>query len=229
MESLMAIAKKHDLDVIEDACQAHGATFMGRKVGSFGRASAFSFYPTKNLGAMGDAGAITTNDGELARKLRALRHHAQFDPNVFVAVGHNYRLDTIQAAVLSVKLRHLEGWNVRRRAIADRYRNKLKGSKYSFQRSVAGSVPVYHIMAIRCRNRSRVQESLDGAGIGWGRHIATPIHKQPGYTYLVRNGETFPVVEALSEELISLPVYPELTDEQVDYVVDVLGRVEVSV
>jgi dTDP-4-amino-4,6-dideoxygalactose transaminase len=229
MESILAIAKKHDLDVVEDACQAHGATFMGKKVGSFGTAAAFSFYPTKNLGAMGDAGAITTNDEELARKLRALRHHAQFEPNVFAAVGYNYRLDSIQAAVLSVKLRHLGGWNARRRAIADRYRKALKGSKYSFQKPVAGSVPVYHIMAVRCRNRSLVQESLDGAGIGWGRHIATPIHKQPGYTHLVRSGERFPVVESLSEELVSLPVYPELTDEQVDHVVDVLGRVEVSV
>jgi dTDP-4-amino-4,6-dideoxygalactose transaminase len=229
MESIMSIAKKHGLDVIEDACQAHGATFMGRKVGSFGRASAFSFYPTKNLGAIGDAGAITTNDDELARKLRALRHHAQFEPNVFAAVGHNYRLDTIQAAVLSVKLSHLDGWNARRRAIADRYRKKLKGSNYSFQRPVAGSVPVFHIMAVRSRKQSVVQESLDGAGIGWGRHIAMPIHKQPGYAHLVRNGETFPVVESLAEELVSLPVYPELTDEQVDHVVDVLGRVEVSV
>lgn len=229
MESIIAIARKHDLDVIEDACQAHGATFMGRKVGSFGRAAAFSFYPTKNLGAIGDAGAITTNDDGLARELRAIRHHGQFEPNVFAAVGHNYRLDTLQAAVLSVKMRHLDRWNARRRAIADRYRRKLKGSNYSFQRPISGSVPVHHIMAVRCRNRSVVQESLDGAGIGWGRHISAPIHRQPGYAHLVRNGERFPVVEALSEEVVSLPVYPELTDQQVDRVVDVLGRIEVSV
>jgi dTDP-4-amino-4,6-dideoxygalactose transaminase len=229
MESIMAIATKHNLDVIEDACQAHGATFMGRRVGSFGRAAAFSFYPTKNLGAIGDAGAITTNDGELDRKLRALRHHAQFTPNVFAAVGHNYRLDTIQAAVLAVKLRHLDEWNKRRRAIAARYQKKLKGSAYSFQTAVAGSVPTFHIVAVRHPKRRVVQEHLDGAGIGWGRHITTPIHKQPGYAHLVRNGEAFPVAEALAEELVSLPVYPELTDEQVDYVADILGRVEVSV
>jgi dTDP-4-amino-4,6-dideoxygalactose transaminase len=229
MESITAVARKHKLHVIEDACQAHGATFMGRKVGSFGTAAAFSFYPTKNLGAMGDGGAVTTNDEELARNLRAFRHHAQFEPNVFPAVGHNYRLDTVQAAVLSVKLRHLDRWNARRRAIADRYRKGLKGSRYTFQRPVAGSAPVYHIMALRCRNRALVQESLDGAGIGWGRHIATPIHKQPGYRHLVRSGERFPVVESLAEEIVSLPVYPELTDEQVDHVVEVLGRVAVSV
>jgi len=229
MESIMSIAKRHNLDVIEDACQAHGATFMGRKVGSFGTAAAFSFYPTKNLGAVGDAGAITTNDDELAVKLRALRHHAQFEPNVFAAVGYNCRLDTIQAAVLGVKLRHLDNWNVRRREIADRYRKKLKGKDFSVQSPVPGSVPAYHIMAVRHRRRNAVHEFLNGAGIGWGRHITTPIHEQPGYRHLVRNGESFPVAEALSRELISLPVYPELSNEQVDYVVDVMGRVEVSV
>jgi dTDP-4-amino-4,6-dideoxygalactose transaminase len=229
MESIMAIAKMHDLDVIEDACQAHGATFMGRRVGSFGRAAAFSFYPTKNLGAMGDAGAITTNDEGLARDLRALRHHGQFESNVFGVVGFNYRLDTIQAAVLGAKLSRLDEWNARRRAIAERYRTRLRGSEYSFQKAVSGSVPSYHIMAVRHRKQRVVQEFLDGAGIGWGRHITAPIHKQPGYAHLVRNGETFPVVEALAEELVSLPVYPELTDEQVDYVADTLGRVEVSV
>jgi dTDP-4-amino-4,6-dideoxygalactose transaminase len=229
MESIMSIASRHKLDVIEDACQAHGATFMGRKVGSLGRAAAFSFYPTKNLGAIGDAGAITTNDGELALKLRALRHHAQFESNVFSAVGHNYRLDTIQAAVLSVKLRHLDRWNGRRRAIADRYRKKLKGSDYSLQTPVSGSVPAYHIMAVRHHRRHVVHEFLNGAGVGWGRHIAPPIHEQPGYGHLVRDGESFPVAEALSRELISLPVYPELTNEQVDYIADVLGKVEVSV
>jgi len=229
MESILAIASKHKLHVVEDACQAHGATFMGRKVGSFGVAAAFSFYPTKNLGALGDAGAITTNDGDIARKLRALRHHAQFEPNVFSGVGYNCRLDSIQAAVLGVKLRRLDSWNERRRSIAKRYREKLKGNDYSFQKPVSGSVPTYHIMAARHSKRHVVQEYLDGAGVGWGRHIATPIHEQPGYSHLVRNGERFPVVEALSRELISLPVYPELTDEQVDYVVEVLGRVEISV
>jgi dTDP-4-amino-4,6-dideoxygalactose transaminase len=229
MESIMAIANRDGVDVIEDACQAHGATFMGRKVGSFGRASAFSFYPTKNLGAMGDGGAITTNDGEVARKLRALRHHAQFEPNVFEAVGHNYRLDTIQAAILAVKLQHLDRWNDRRRSIAKRYHDKLKGSDYKFQQIVPGSVPMYHILAARHSRRHVVHQALDGAGIGWGSHITPPIHEQPGYRHLVRNGESFPVSETLSRELLSLPVYPELTDEQVDYVADVLGRVEVSV
>jgi dTDP-4-amino-4,6-dideoxygalactose transaminase len=229
MESILAVAKRHGVEVIEDACQAHGATFMGRKVGSLGRAAAFSFYPTKNLGAMGDAGAITTNDRELAKEVRALRHHAQFKPNVFPAVGYNYRLDTIQAAVLGVKLRHLDQWNERRRTIAEGYRKKLKGSAYSFQAHVSGSVSSYHIMAVRHPRRHVVHEFLDKAGVGWGGHIVPPIHEQPGYRHLVRNGESFPVSEALSRELISLPVYAELTDDQIEYIVDVLGRVEVPV
>jgi dTDP-4-amino-4,6-dideoxygalactose transaminase len=229
MESILAVAKRHGVEVIEDACQAHGATFMGRRVGSLGRAAAFSFYPTKNLGALGDAGAITTNDRELAAEVRALRHHAQFEPNVFRAVGYNYRLDTVQAAVLGVKLRYIDQWNERRRTIADVYRKKLKGSAFSFQTPVPGSVSSYHIMAIRHAKRHVIHELLDKTGVGWGRHIVPPLHEQPGYRHLIRNGESFPVSEVLSRELISLPIYPELTDDQVNYVVDVLGRVEVSV
>jgi dTDP-4-amino-4,6-dideoxygalactose transaminase len=229
MESVTKVARRHGVEVVEDACQAHGATFMGRKVGSLGRAAAFSFYPTKNLGAIGDAGAITTNDGELARKLRALRHHAQYEPNVFSAVGHNYRLDTLQGAVLSVKLRRLDEWNERRRTIASRYRKNLKGSDFRFQESVPGAVSSYHILTVQHPKRSAVQEFLNNAGIGWGRHIVPPVHEQPAYRHLVRNGEQFPVSERLSRELVSLPVYPSLTDDQVDHVTDVLSKVEVSV
>jgi len=229
MESIAAIARKHGVDVVEDACQAHGATFVGRKVGSFGKAAAFSFYPTKNLGAVGDAGAVTTNDRDLAREMRALRHHGQFEPNVFAKTGFNYRLDTIQAAVLGVKLKHLDRWNEQKREIARHYRKKLEGSDYKFQKQMSGSVPAFHIMAVQHPAQKKVQTFLDKAGVGWGRHITRPIHEQPGYRHLVRNGESFPVAEGLSRELISLPIYPELTFEQVDYVVDILGRVEVSV
>jgi dTDP-4-amino-4,6-dideoxygalactose transaminase len=229
MESIMALAHKHGIDVIEDACQAHGATFMGRRAGSFGKAAAFSFYPTKNLGAMGDGGAVTTNDDELAKKIKALRHHAQYEPNVFGEVGYNCRLDSIQAAVLRVKLKYLDSWNERRRTLAQQYQKGVRGAEYSFQQAVAGSESSYHIMAIRHPRREQVQDQLNDAGIGWGRHIVPPIHHQPGYRHLIRNGESFPVSEALSRELISLPIFPELTDEQVEYVVDVLGKIEVSV
>jgi dTDP-4-amino-4,6-dideoxygalactose transaminase len=229
MESVMAIANHHGIAVVEDACQAHGATFMGRKAGSFGAAAAFSFYPTKNLGGVGDGGAVTTSDPEIAKRIRALRHHAQAQPNVFSEVGYNCRLDTIQAAVLNVKLGHLDKYNERRREIARRYRFGLEGTEYRFQTVVPGSEPVYHILAVRHPRRDAVLERLDAAGVGYGGHIVPPIHRQPGYRHLVREGETLPVSELLSSTLISLPVFPELTNEQVDYVVNALGKLEVSV
>lgn len=229
MESVMAIADSRGIDVVEDACQAHGATLNGRRTGSFGRAAAFSFYPTKNLGGIGDGGALTTNDAELASRVRALRHHAQAEPNVFPEVGFNYRLDSVQAAVLDVKLARLDAWNERRREIANRVQSALRRHDYRFQGRVEGSVPVFHILAARHPKRSVVHEALSAAGIGYGSHIVPPIHLQPGYTHLVAEGQSLPVSEALSRELVSLPVFPELTDEQVDYMVEVLGKVEVSV
>jgi dTDP-4-amino-4,6-dideoxygalactose transaminase len=229
MESIMSIASRFGVAVVEDACQAHGATFVGRKTGSFGHAAAFSFYPTKNLGTIGDGGALTTNDADIAEKVRALRHHGQFEPNVFPCLGYNYRLDTMKAAVLGVKLKRLDRWNQRRREIAERYHTRLCGTEFAFQRRVPGSEPVFHILAARHPRQRAVQEALTNAGIGWGRHIVAPAHRQPGYRHVVRRGETFPVAEALSAELISLPVFPELTDEQVDHVIDILSRVEVSV
>jgi len=227
MESICAIAESRGIAVVEDACQAHGATIAGRRVGAFGTAAAFSFYPTKNLGAMGDGGAMTTDDPEVARRVRALRHHAQYEPNEFPRVGFNARLDSMQAGILSAKLPHLDGWNERRREIAGRYRAGISTSDYVFQKPLSGSEPVFHILAVRHTHRSAVQELLNAEGIGWGRHIAAPIHKQPGYRTLAGSG--FPVSEELSNDLLSLPVFPELTDEQVDTVIEVLGKVEVSV
>jgi dTDP-4-amino-4,6-dideoxygalactose transaminase len=229
MESVMAIANHHEIAVVEDACQAHGATFMGRKVGSFGAAAAFSFYPTKNLGGIGDGGAVTTNDPEIAKRIRGLRHHAQYEANVFPEVGYNCRLDTIQAGILNVKLGHLDRWNERRREIAARYRTGLQGTEYRFQSIVPGTEPVFHILAVRHPRKRVVCDQLDAAGVGYGSHIMAPIHRQPGYQHLVRDGESFSVSEELSQTLISLPVFPELTDEQVDYIVNALGKVEVSV
>ena len=229
MDAISSIAARHGIAVIEDACQAHGATLGGRRVGSLGTAAAFSFYPTKNLGTIGDGGAVTTNDSELAANIRALRHHGQFEPNVFPVVGFNYRLDTIKAAVLQVKLAHLDRWNARRRAIAEKYRSRLKGSEFIFQSRVPGSEPVFHILAVKHSRRRAVLDALSAAGIGWGKHIVPPAHRHAGYAHLSRTGEAFPVSETLSEQLVSLPVFPELTDEQVDRVADALSRVEVSV
>jgi dTDP-4-amino-4,6-dideoxygalactose transaminase len=229
MDAILAVAHRCGAVVIEDACQAHGATLGGRKTGALGDAAAFSFYPTKNLGALGDGGAVTTNDGEIARKVTALRHHAQYEPNVFPELGFNARLDTLQAVVLDAKLARLDGWNQRRRAIAARYEAGLAESDYAFQARTPGSQPVHHILTVGHARRAAVQEALTAAGIGWGRHITEPVHRQPGYRSLLAEGETLPVSERLARELVSLPAYPELEDAQVDYVVDVLSRVEVSV
>jgi len=229
MQPILDVASRHGIAVLEDACQAHGATINGRKAGSFGIAAAFSFYPTKNLGTIGDGGALTTNDRELATTVKALRHHGQFEPNVFPRVGFNYRLDTIKAAVLGVKLKRLDGWNARRREIAERYRERLKGTEFTFQQQVAGSDPVFHILAAKHPRRKAVLDALGTAGVGWGKHIVTPAHRQPGYVDLVRTGGSLRVSEALSQELVSLPVFPELTNEQVDYASETLSKVEVSV
>ncbi|HET6347511.1 MAG TPA: DegT/DnrJ/EryC1/StrS family aminotransferase [Candidatus Krumholzibacteria bacterium] len=229
MDAIMTIAKRHGIAVVEDACQAHGATLSGRKTGSLGDAAAFSFYPTKNLGTIGDGGALTTNNPEIAAKARALRHHGQYQPNVFPELGYNYRLDTIKAAVLRVKLAHLDRWNARRRSIAQRYRTRLQGTEFMFQARVAGSEPVFHILAVSHPRQRAVQDALSAAGIGWGKHIVPPAHRHPGYTQFARTADAFPVSEALAGQLVSLPVFPELTDEQVDLVADVLSRVEVSV
>jgi dTDP-4-amino-4,6-dideoxygalactose transaminase len=229
MEAISTISKRHGIAVIEDACQAHGATFNGKKTGSLGTAAAFSFYPTKNLGTIGDGGAVTTNDRELADKMRALRHHGQFEPNVFRVLGYNYRLDTIKAAVLRVKLAHLDRWNARRRSIAEKYRSRLRGTEFAFQTRVPGSDPVFHILAVKHPRQRAVQDALSAAGIGWGKHIVPPAHRQPGYSQLSREGEAFPVSDALADHLVSLPVFPALTDEQVECVIDALSRVEVSV
>ena len=228
MDAINAIATRHGIAVIEDACQAHGATYHGKRTGGLGMAAAFSFYPTKNLGTVGDGGAVTTNDPELAKRMRALRHHGQYQPNVFPEVGYNYRLDTLKAAVLNVKLAHLDRWNARRRAIAEKYRTRLEGTEFAFQSRVNGSEPVFHILAVRHSRQRAVQDALNAAGIGWGKHIVPPAHRQPGYAHLAKAGK-FPVSETLADQLVSLPVFPELTDDQVDMVADVLSRVEVSV
>jgi dTDP-4-amino-4,6-dideoxygalactose transaminase len=229
MAAIGSIAEQHGLFVLEDACQAHGAAIDGKKAGTLGHAAAFSFYPSKNLGAFGDGGAVTTNDPELARKLRALRHHAQFESNVFSTVGYNYRLDSMQAAILDVKLRHLDAWNEKRRLLSNRYQSNLTGTDYRFQAAVPGSVSSRHIMAVRHRDQKRIHDILDEHGIGWGRHIATPIHLQPGYRFLGYDEGSLPVSERLAGELVSLPIYPELTTDQVDYVTDALSKVTVQI
>lgn len=229
MDPLMELAVKHRFFVIEDSCQAHGAEYKGRRAGSLGHAAAFSFYPSKNLGSFGDAGAVTTNDPAIAEKVALLRHHGQSDRNEFTEIGFNYRLDELQAAVLNVKMKYLDRWTERRRKLAALYKEQLRDTEYTFQEVPSGTDPVYHIFTVQHQKQQLVQEFLDAAGIGWGKHIARPIHLQPGYRFLDYLEGSFPVSEKLSKELISLPVFPELSDEQLNYVVTTLGRVVVSI
>jgi dTDP-4-amino-4,6-dideoxygalactose transaminase len=227
MDPILEVAR--EIPVIEDACQAHGATYKERKAGSMGKAAAFSFYPTKNLSALGDGGAVTTNDDGLADRIRRLRHHAQKEKSMHVELGYNSRLDAMQAAVLSVKLRHLDEWNAARRRIADRIRGTVATGDFTFQRVLPGTSSAYHILAVRHPRRRLVHEELDRAGIGWGGHIAIPIHFQEGYRFLGYRKGSFPVAETLCEELVSLPIYPTLSMEAADRIAHALSRVAISV
>jgi dTDP-4-amino-4,6-dideoxygalactose transaminase len=224
MDAIMAVAEAHDLRVVEDACQAHGARYKGRRVGSLGHAAAFSFYPGKNLGAYGDGGMVVTRSAALSERVRELRNYGQREKYCHVSLAYNRRLDTLQAAVVDVKLRHLDRWNARRAAIADRYRSRLGGLPIGLPKAANGRTHVYHLFVIQIDDRDEVLACLKEAGIGAGIHYPIPIHCQPAYNDLGYTSGTFPVAEAAAARLLSLPVYPEMTDEQVDTVADVLRR-----
>ena len=226
MDPLMNLAKQHGCVVIEDACQAHGSAYKGRKAGSLGSAAAFSFYPSKNLGAFGEGGAITTNDATVLEKAKALRHHAQFTRNVHQELGYNYRLDSLQAAILRVKLKYLDEWNEKRRMVAKRYLENLKGTRYWLPREEAGNRHVYHLFPIGCPNKKAVTKALTDAAIGWGEHYPIPVHLQPAFSYLGKAEGSFPVAEKLMRELVSLPMFPELDAQDVDRVCEVLREVD---
>ena len=227
MDTILEIAGRYDLLVIEDACQAHGAEYFSSKenswkrAGSMGRAAAFSFYPGKNLGACGDAGAVTTNDGDIAEKIRILRDHGQSQKYHHDIEGYNNRLDAIQAGFLRVKLKKLNEWNEARRKNARVYYNLLKnidGVRVVEQAEFARSV--HHLYVIFVENRDGMQKFLAERGISTGFHYPLPLHFQKAYRHLGYSKGDFPVAEKLAEQLISLPLYPELTEDQITYVVD---------
>lgn len=216
LDSLLAIAQRNQLLVIEDACQAHGAWYQGKKVGSFGQAGCFSFYPSKNLGAFGEAGMVVTNDGEIAVKLRALRDHGQRSKNVHEFIGTNARLESIQGAILGVKLKYLPEWNEKRRQIASLYNELLQGGgDLVLPREDGPSQRVYHLYVIRTGYRDKLYDYLKAAGIGVAIHYPTPIHLQPAYRELGYKKGDLPVAERSAQEVLSLPVYPEMTEKQI--------------
>lgn len=213
MAPINRLASQYGLRVIEDAAQAHGAVYQGRRAGSLGDAAAFSFYPGKNLGALGDGGAVTTNDAELAERLRRLRNYGSSKKYVHEVIGMNSRLDPIQAAVLNVKLRHLEEWNARRRAIAECYRLELADTNAVMPATGLGIEPVYHLFVIRTPQRDMLQRRLTEVGIETLIHYPTPPHQQEAY----RNAhyESMPVAELVSREVLSLPMGPHLAIDDV--------------
>ncbi len=227
MDPILEIAERYKLIVVEDACQAHGAEYFSKKenrwkkAGSMGRAAAFSFYPGKNLGACGEAGAVTTNDEEIARKVRMLRDHGQAQKYLHEMEGYNGRLDAIQAGVLAVKLRHLAKWNEQRRERACRYDELFADAEGTviLPHEPSWSRPVYHLYVVRVADRERLQKDLAAAGIGTGIHYPVPLHLAKAYEGLGFRPGDFPVAEQAASQVLSLPMFPHLSPEQQECVV----------
>jgi dTDP-4-amino-4,6-dideoxygalactose transaminase len=229
MDPIMAIAKKHGLVVIEDACQAHGSEYRGKRCGSIGQLGCFSFYPGKNLGAYGEAGAVVTNDPELAKKIRLLRAWGEEVRYEHKYRGFNYRMDGVQGAILGVKLRHLEAWTEARRRNAAEYGRRLAHTSAKLPRERRDVRHVYHLYVVRLQQRDAWRERLTEAGVQTGVHYPMPVHLQPAYRDLGYAAGDFPVCEAASREVLSLPMFPELKDAQIAEVAHALStRVGVS-
>ena len=220
MDPIMAIAKKHGLRVIEDCAQAHGALYKGQMVGTFGDAAGFSFYPGKNLGALGDAGAVVTNNDEIAEKVRILGNYGSDYKYHHVMKGNNSRLDELQAAFLSVKLPHLEKMNVERRRIADRYLTEIKNPKVELPTVGNDYIPVWHIFGIRCAEREALEKHLNEKGIGTNKHYPIPMHLQECYKDLGFKVGDFPIAEEISATELSIPMYYGMTEEEIGFIVD---------
>ena len=219
LDPILAIARKHNLLVIEDAAQAHGSRYNGRRIGGFGHAAAFSFYPGKNLGAFGEAGAIVTNNLEVRDKIRTLRDHGQVRKYHHSMIGWNCRMDGIQAAVLRVKLKHLDQGNDLRRQHAQRYGAELRGiDGIVTPREASYARHIYHVYALRVQERDELMSILRQRGIQTAIHYPVPIHLQPAYEMLGHENGDFPLSEQMAREFISLPMFPELTNLQIDFV-----------
>lgn len=220
MDPVMKIADKYGLFVIEDCAQAHGATYKGKKVGTFGNAAGFSFYPGKNLGALGDSGAVVTDNDELASEIRALSNYGSDYKYHHILKGVNSRMDEMQAAFLSVKLPHLDRMNQERRRIADMYSSKINNPKVILPAVNPECVPVWHVYGVRCEERDALESFLKERGIGTNKHYPTPIHLQEAYKDLAIPEGALPIAEKISKTELSLPIYYGMTDEEIQYVID---------
>lgn len=220
MDSINLIAQKHNLKVVEDAAQAHGAIYKGKKVGSLGDAAGFSFYPGKNLGALGDGGCVATNNKDIADKVRALGNYGSDYKYHHIYKGVNSRLDEMQAAFLSVKLKHLDRWNAERKRIAARYLSEINNPCITLPKSCDEEYEhVYHVFVIRCEERDRLEQYLKDNGIGTLKHYPIPIHMQGAYQDLGVEEEELPIAEEISHTVLSIPMYYGITEEQIDCVI----------
>jgi dTDP-4-amino-4,6-dideoxygalactose transaminase len=222
MEPLMEIANRRGIPLIEDCAQAHGAQYRGQGVGTFGVSGCFSFYPGKNLGAFGEAGAVVTNDDAAAKRMRALRDHAQAERYHHSEVGYNYRMDGIQGAVLGVKLQHLDRWTDARTAMAERYLSQLSGLPLQLPASLPDRRHVWHLFVARHPKRDELRKQLEARGIHTGLHYPVPLHLQEAYAGLGYKAGDFPVAEQIANECLTLPLYAEMTLQQQNAVVDAL-------
>ncbi|MFQ5606104.1 MAG: DegT/DnrJ/EryC1/StrS family aminotransferase [bacterium] len=221
MEPILTLAKKYDLKVIEDAAQAHGARYNGQRVGSFGHAAGFSFYPGKNLGAYGDAGGVTTNDLKIAENVRKLGDHGSLRKYANDQMGFNSRLDGLQGAILHVKLKRLDQWNQKRREIT-RYYNEAFADleELVLPKAASWAEHVYHLYVVQVDHRDQLKQKLNETGIGAGIHYPIPLHLQPAYDFMALPEGSFPVSEQAAARVLSLPNYPEMTEEMLAYVVE---------
>jgi dTDP-4-amino-4,6-dideoxygalactose transaminase len=217
-DAILAICRRHKLPLIEDAAQAHGARYQGKVTGTFGDLSGFSFYPGKNLGACGEAGALVTNRADFAARARSLREHGSSVRYYHDEIGYNYRMEGLQGAVLNVKLRHLPAWTAARRRLAHRYHDLLAGTPLVLPREASGAESVYHLYVVRHAARDRLKAHLEKCGVGTALHYPLPLHLQKCFASLGHRAGDFPVAERAARECLSLPIYPELTDAQQDHV-----------
>ena len=226
MDHIKLIAERHGLPIIEDAAQAHGARYRGKPVGQFGQIACFSFYPSKNLGAYGEGGALVTTDASIAQRARSLRDHAQSQKYLHDEIGYNYRMDSFQAAVLAIKLKRLDGWHTARADRAAYYTELLSNSTYRLPMRFSDSECVWHCYVIESPERDRVRSVLQDAGIETAVHYAVPVHLQKAYAHLGYKPGDLPVTETLCQRCLSLPIYPELSKEKIITIASILLDLE---
>lgn len=222
IDPILAICKKHKLPLVEDACQAHGAKYKGKTIGTFGEVSGFSFYPGKNLGAAGEGGALVTNNAAFATRARSLREHGSSVRYYHDEVGFNYRMEGIQGAVLGVKLKKLNDWTAGRQRVAHRYHELLKDTPLQLPHEANWAESVWHLYVVRHPRRDDLKKHLEANGVGCALHYPLPLHLQKCYANLGHKAGDFPVAEKAARECLSLPIYPELTDAQIQRVVNVI-------